>query len=1215
MLRAGELCELLHRTLPDVRFDLASARLEVVDQRPDIALLTTPTTVGAFVMLDGSAEAEYISAFAWFKEAYSEHLNQWGRLDPLLILVRGRRDPGDDAFYNHVETDPYFCRKFVLEFEEGTEFRSQLWRLPFVPLPLFDVSTYKRKIPARRLVRESGVSAEYAYNIVQPGERSAEGLVDDYLEEKHKDTAEARSRAASQRDGSSQCVQKLRLTRLEMTGFRAYAKRQEFDLDADIVVLYGQNGLGKTSFFDAIDFLFTGEIGRLSRGGRSGPSPDGSPLVHRGVPLADSRVAACVCDEGRTREMNRLVSTWSSLKLDDQIFTQRKDGLLATLGLTELEIEPGIKDLSALFRATHFFGQEYVELMPDLLESSRLKPDTITRLLALQDYANAAKKLDEVIKVLDSRVAACVTRLDDLTKAKQASADELKSLKFAVAAVQVPEDMLERTRRVATKAKETVGLTLLSSGQMTPDVLRSWSVALQEHADIAARRRRAVSELSERLPTRDVLRRDSETLKAKLSVRRAASANLQEESDRVQRETRLAESETKALLSKQQELMSSRRALEWWSGTSDTRAGLLKRLEELRAQLRLSAANVEEATAKVNSAQSEWSSRNASIEQLRRAQAEAQVRLNEIKNLEPLITEWMGVLSRLEKVDGSIAKAKKALDDLSRLAVANSRWVTELAAREKEQRAILNGLSETHTAGQQLIDTALSFATDSLCPVCGADHGSKEALVAKMRGVRGSVSKSLGDAELALRVTEQDLRESHGLLDETNSKLEALQRDVNEFLDQRARLDTRASEIRGQLNSFCEASDPQKVSVWVKNVTLKLQQESQNRLSVIPDSELALQRSATALTSATTRRDGVVRKHIALTKEASETEDAIRAIEVEAADRGVDPTRPESSVLQGLEFQKAKEVEIQQRLGALASRISELKNASERSVAELAKAREDADAVAMELVSMQARLADLATLMQRENLRDDPGWLIGEDQRLDVLLANFSALVEEVTRLEVAWSAAEKTASMTLIERRQSELQEGIAAAKAEQRRLCTAKEEFFERLRRRVDKVQHEAIGEYVESFGPLASVIQSRLRPVYGFGPMRLTAKGSEVEVSVEGSMHEALRPHLYFSQSQLQTAMLSLYLSAAYTQEWSPLSTVLLDDPVTHFDDLNSYALLDLLKGLVGGGNERQFIISTCEDRLYRLMRRKFGGLNAKFYEFKSIGADGPVVVPGD
>lgn len=37
--------------------------------------------------------------------------------------------------------------------------------------------------------------------------------------------------------------------------------------------------------------------------------------------------------------------------------------------------------------------------------------------------------------------------------------------------------------------------------------------------------------------------------------------------------------------------------------------------------------------------------------------------------------------------------------------------------------------------------------------------------------------------------------------------------------------------------------------------------------------------------------------------------------------------------------------------------------------------------------------------------------------------------------------------------------------------------------------------------------------------------------------------------------------LFLTACSSQTWSGFSSIMMDDPVTHFDDLNTYALLDL------------------------------------------------------
>ena len=55
----------------------------------------------------------------------------------------------------------------------------------------------------------------------------------------------------------------MRLIRMRVSGFRAFATETELDLDADVIVLSGFNGTGKTSFFDAILWGLTGSVDRI----------------------------------------------------------------------------------------------------------------------------------------------------------------------------------------------------------------------------------------------------------------------------------------------------------------------------------------------------------------------------------------------------------------------------------------------------------------------------------------------------------------------------------------------------------------------------------------------------------------------------------------------------------------------------------------------------------------------------------------------------------------------------------------------------------------------------------------------------------------------------------------------------------------------------------------------------------------------------------------
>lgn len=55
-----------------------------------------------------------------------------------------------------------------------------------------------------------------------------------------------------------------RLKHVEIEGFRGFAERRSIDLDADAVVIRGDNGAGKTSVVDALLWVFVGELVHLA---------------------------------------------------------------------------------------------------------------------------------------------------------------------------------------------------------------------------------------------------------------------------------------------------------------------------------------------------------------------------------------------------------------------------------------------------------------------------------------------------------------------------------------------------------------------------------------------------------------------------------------------------------------------------------------------------------------------------------------------------------------------------------------------------------------------------------------------------------------------------------------------------------------------------------------------------------------------------------------
>jgi DNA repair exonuclease SbcCD ATPase subunit len=75
--------------------------------------------------------------------------------------------------------------------------------------------------------------------------------------------------------------QAARLIRLELEAFRGFAEKRTLDLDADTILVRGDNGTGKTSITDGLLWLFTGGIPRLRDRGKGVRKEDADPIVSR----------------------------------------------------------------------------------------------------------------------------------------------------------------------------------------------------------------------------------------------------------------------------------------------------------------------------------------------------------------------------------------------------------------------------------------------------------------------------------------------------------------------------------------------------------------------------------------------------------------------------------------------------------------------------------------------------------------------------------------------------------------------------------------------------------------------------------------------------------------------------------------------------------------------------------------------------------------------
>lgn len=108
--------------------------------------------------------------------------------------------------------------------------------------------------------------------------------------------------------------------------------------------------------------------------------------------------------------------------------------------------------------------------------------------------------------------------------------------------------------------------------------------------------------------------------------------------------------------------------------------------------------------------------------------------------------------------------------------------------------------------------------------------------------------------------------------------------------------------------------------------------------------------------------------------------------------------------------------------------------------------------------------------------------------------------------------------------------------------------------------------------------------------------------------------INPTFTFSTAQMNVVAISIFFALALRQQCTRLSTILLDDPVQSMDDINILAFIDILRSIsseeITSTLNKQVIMSTHDEKIFRLMTKKFRFLNTKAFKFIDYNEAGPV-----
>lgn len=1146
-------------------------------------------------------QADYQPLYEAFKRHYLKNTAQWATKDVAFVYCLPADVTVDPDFCSRVEVDVYFCRKYVVRLDGLLT--DSLARLPFLPLSPITPGVQTRPPSAQTLLRQRNLRAELAKALVVPLKSSASKILTECVEGTYGPPEALQSTvgpSAIAEVGEDRAQATLKS--ISIQNFRAYRTKKVFELGSAVTILYGPNGFGKTSFFDALDFAVTGGVGRLAK------APGGLARVvkHLDSQSDSTEVSLTLEREGKTYVVTRNLADHNNALVNGKA-TPRKEVLSLLTGGTA----PGadrVDSLVDLFRATHLFSQENQELTQDVASKCELSSELVSRMLAFEDYASGLKKAEEVLKLAGQEHSKATT---DVANAQLAIAHERKELERleGLAASDTSSEALDERFAGLEEAISTADFDI--SGIASRDT-RGLRAMLEAAAAEAVAWRAVLSRAIEQVGTLDTLRRQLEPMRAQLTERQAQLQHTETHEKEASELLGTLSSQLAQLKTQEQGFQLRRDWLTWAASVHPEYERLTSQAQGLAARLATLSSQVSQQRATLELAQAAQREAAASVQRAEtefKAASEKRARFQSVKDIaaawEQAAPTFVELLNAETQLQASIEELRRQLGEAQQAEYSQEFFVARAERELAEARSSDSRLKE-------LISELRGHVDGPNCQLCGHDHGSTESLLAAIdqRMQHGDRVVQLSETAAAQRAAFQTLVGQRQALAE-QVKQEELR--LNHAQMQRSQLERQRANYEASLTSV-GLSLTRETPQQMQSLSIQVHEDELNVAGAVGSARQLLETAESALASAQAG-------YQALDEQRQATEAVLNDAQKRLTELLNKANRGSINLASGLQaLTDSERVTEEQRVATSAAAQSANEQADRQKAvqaaakAAVAAARTSHQQANQAWTGHQARIQSVLSELAAAKFDSavSPDELRQQVEFAAAREVSAVRLRDRVAELEVAVDTAATSAAFENIRKRihanEAVVQEATGRAQKLQPWV-----EYFAEVKKLLSTQQAFATNHFIAEYGPRTAVIQQRLRPVYGFGEIEVSSKESAIGIRVHRK-GETLRPTDFFSQSQVQTLVLGLFLTACSSQTWSGFSSIMMDDPVTHFDDLNTYALLDLILGLQSSPEgERQFVISTCDEKLLQLARHKFRhmGTAAKFYRFQAIGADGPMV----
>jgi DNA repair exonuclease SbcCD ATPase subunit len=1137
---------------------------------------------------------------------------QWPR-DINLVLISSIKNNSLDMIARSIIDDRQICRKFVISVN-GTGLREELKNLPFWPIMDELRSSSDSLISGVQGVLEGydptllSDLAHHKPSVARVFSKIQEGKYSLYK--------------STQVDKKPPVVKPIttllsKISALEITDFRGinHLSHKDIPLDGDIVFIYGPNGVGKTSIAEALEWAITGQVQRLEeRPQFSKEGPD--PIVNI---FSQKHEAKVTCYFLNRDQITRIKSGSSTCRqIGTRSVTEDRtiiDHVVGTRAPSP-ESQLGVNRLRELFRGSHMLSQHDIRSFLEVTKPSE-RFDILTNMIGAEEFVRFRNKTSAVSSHISSflnsnkeKQEALLTEIKDISTKLNTRQIEMQQISSNISNGKTSEILLKEILEGLKSCNCSIDEQTFKQENSTSDYVRIATVSLQIKKAISQRKSQIDSAL---INLDSIIQESANYFNAKAKHTNLLTEILQTKAAIGVASGKFAEKELstknlRAQLNKQKlqqsQALHTYAALSWLKENLPDYNQYRKEIVELEQNISSIKVSLQELQPAIDGDKKVIAEQEIKIQNFEKEITNKNIKANEIAFL---INETASILEKSQRLVASRDSKNNIANSISKLKEQISTIQKEIdpiqitfANLQKEYNVESVHLNEVSS-----LLTKLSTSIDSPeCPLCGQHFltvdKAKEVISSHLDFIPNRLKEKAYQLEKAKKIYTEKLAQTQSLSDEMskllsthdqlNSEIIKIEEIVSNFALRCARLGLSISKTK--LNEWKTILENAKVECKTDALILELNKAKESSLKL---NTQIIQRESTknSLNEKLVQEEKLRRQRLNNLQEMEATMKG-KGIQVDKL-----PTKEElNGQLASSDRNNTLNTSmLNQMINSLTQSEEELASLSKTIVnMENEVANKESQRPHYESICSHFTNACIANNINYEKPSESAAAAkikLVETQQMLVGLDKKASALEQIGALDKIKEEINNLATMHQNIKAQLD---GIIKESNEMQKWQAT----IGKLEKDVVANQIDVVSSHLKRLEPTTQLIYKRLNshPVFGKVKISVDEKTRELEVQAEMTLSQTtfnkltVQPSAFFSDAQLNTMAITVFLGGALRQCWSGLDTVVFDDPIQQMDEMNVTAFIDLLRGL---SKLKQFIVFTCNQDFYLLAIEKLSCLN--------------------